>query len=128
MFLDLNSVAFNNGFSLPLITDDFFLNARSSHPTIGAIESSALVSVSEIIDNSTVSVYPNPAREILNIELNDGVIDEIQFYNSLGALVYSQKHISNSNLSVNVARFNSGVYLLKVKTMEDVSRLKVILD
>ena len=59
-------------------------------------------------DNSTIGVYPNPAKEKITI---DGIRpDEVQVYNALGQLV---KTIQGSN-EIPVADLPQGVYMLRV--------------
>jgi len=59
--------------------------------------------------NNTISLYPNPAKEVLNISSSNS-ITKIEVYDLLG-----KKVASNSNASdVNVAALGKGAYIVKV--------------
>ena len=59
--------------------------------------------------NNTISLYPNPAQEVLNISSSNS-ITKIEVYDLLG-----KKVASNSNASdVNVAALGKGAYIVKV--------------
>ena len=59
--------------------------------------------------NNTISLYPNPAKEVLNIGSSNS-ITKIEVYDLLG-----KKVTSNSNASfVNVAALGKGAYIVKV--------------
>ncbi len=66
------------------------------------------------LTEESVELYPNPARDELNIS-SDYNITEIKVFDALNRLVYEQK--SNSkNLKLNVSTYKSGTYILRVKT------------
>ena len=60
---------------------------------------------------SNVVVYPNPASSRINIE---GEIYEVKIYNALGQLVYTKTESMNG-LSIDVATFEEGLYLVNIK-------------
>ena len=60
---------------------------------------------------NNVVVYPNPASSRINIE---GEIYEVNIYNALGQLVYT-KNESMNGLSIDVATFEEGLYLVNIK-------------
>lgn len=73
---------------------------------------------------SGISVYPNPANEILNI--NYGNISgntEIQIFDAIGKLVFSSNEKLNS---IDISGFADGVYTLQVKTAIGIKNLKVV--
>jgi hypothetical protein len=55
-------------------------------------------------------VYPNPATSHLTIKTDDA-IQTVTIYNSLGALVQTEKTNEFS-----VEQLSSGIYILKIKT------------
>ncbi len=65
-------------------------------------------------DNSTIGVYPNPAKEKITI---DGIRpDEVQVYNAYGQLV---KTVRGTN-EIDVAELVEGVYLLRITDTEGI--------
>ncbi len=62
-----------------------------------------------------VSVFPNPARNLVNIELmNGGIIDIIELYDISGKMVHSIK-ANDASKTIDVSALKKGVYLLSIK-------------
>ena len=59
--------------------------------------------------NNTISLYPNPTKEVLNINSSNS-ITKIEVYDLLGKKVASNNNASN----VNVAALGKGAYIVKV--------------
>ena len=70
---------------------------------------SALVTADFGNTNNTISLYPNPAQEVLNISSSNS-ITKIEVYDLLGKKVASNNNASN----VNVAALGKGAYIVKV--------------
>eukprot|EP01136_Pigoraptor_vietnamica_P044997 Opistho-1_new@22424 len=87
-------------------TDKFILkfdNIRVSADTT--------LSISEIHDNLSFGIYPNPASDLIHIQLkNDKKVDLVTVYNINGEIVFTQ---SNSN-SVSVSSLAEGMYFVEV--------------
>ncbi|MEM5564282.1 T9SS type A sorting domain-containing protein [Psychroserpens sp. AS72] len=75
------------------------------------------------LENYTVSVYPNPAIEMLNVNTNLEVI-ELTLYDVLGKQVLNTKDTK----SMTVNQLNSGSYLLKIETTRGYITKKVIIE
>lgn len=69
-------------------------------------------------DETEISIYPNPANNILNINFNnnDNAEYKIEIYTILGEVVYSKvlKNNFTEILSINTTNFANGIYLLKL--------------
>ena len=61
--------------------------------------------------NVGVKIYPNPAKNILNITSDSFEVKNVEIYNLLGKLVLFEA-VSNQNL--NISALNKGVYFVKV--------------
>ena len=69
------------------------------------------LSISEIHDNLSFGIYPNPSNENINIELkNDKFVDLVTVYNINGEIVLIHP---NSN-SISVSSFAEGMYFVEV--------------
>jgi hypothetical protein len=55
-----------------------------------------------------LKVYPNPANEIVNINLQNNNIENCIITNALGQTVY--------NIQLNISHLNTGVYFVKVRS------------
>jgi Flp pilus assembly pilin Flp len=62
---------------------------------------------------TTVSLFPNPSRDIIKIHLEEDQMEKIELYSLTGGLIF--KTILNSNtFNLNTANYPSGTYLMKV--------------
>lgn len=73
--------------------------------------------VSETLNSSNVSVYPNPAADVLNISLpSNGKLTNVVIYDVLGKIVLEDKMIANGTTSeLDITHLQSGMYLIKLK-------------
>lgn len=78
------------------------------------------------VSNTTkgqMSVYPNPVKDLLNIESAYRKVTEVAFYSMDGKLV---KTVKENVSSINVSILPKGVYIVKVKTSDAEKSFKVI--
>ncbi|HRH65952.1 MAG TPA: T9SS type A sorting domain-containing protein, partial [Bacteroidia bacterium] len=72
--------------------------------------------------NPSVSVYPNPAGDVVQLEINSAriLVDPIEFIDITGkqVLKLSPAHASTVKnvYTVNTSQFSSGVYFIKINT------------
>ena len=71
-----------------------------------------------------VAVYPNPARDILNITSSTD-ITHVTVMNYVGQVVYNQKVVEDNDLQLSVAGYETGVYMVKVETTAGILIKKV---
>ena len=83
------------------------------------VTSNTVASINEIA-SSTISVYPNPVNDILNITSSEEVTS-ISII-SLDGKIISTSKVNGKNISVDLTDLMSGVYLYEVKTSIGVSR------
>jgi hypothetical protein len=65
-----------------------------------------------------IVVYPNPARDQINVSLF-GISDnkEIDIYNSLGEVIFHSTEIDGNKFSLSLLNFKPGFYIMKVTDM-----------
>ena len=72
---------------------------------------------------SQLSVYPNPVKDVLNINSNDQKVTQVALYSIDGKLV---KTINQDVKNINVNDLPKGVYLVKVKSSGTEKSFKVV--
>jgi hypothetical protein len=128
----------NNHYSVYLIDNNFarnpftyVLETVNDHTSLTiinadgdqAIYGDALLSIDEFTQQS-ISVYPNPAQDVITIEKNNRVeITAIKLYDALGRLVLAVMGDVNQ---IDVSSFTSGVFLIKIETDKGVIVKKII--
>ncbi len=67
-----------------------------------------------------VNVFPNPAKDVLNINTENNVSGEVnvQILNAMGALVYNQTLIASVSQTIDIASFNPGIYYIAIAECE----------
>ncbi|NLO69678.1 MAG: T9SS type A sorting domain-containing protein [Porphyromonadaceae bacterium] len=63
----------------------------------------------------SVSIYPNPARDILNIH-SDEPIESLALYDAQGRCVLSKSNLSAQSTTIDVSSLDKGIYMLKLLT------------
>lgn len=77
-----------------------------------------------ILQNQTDAVVsPNPVKDVFSINSIE-TVNEIIIYNILGKKVFHQK--GTSLQSINITSLSTGLYIVKVKTENGVSSLKIV--
>lgn len=65
--------------------------------------------------NSSVLIYPNPAKGIAHITLAQPTSGEIQVWNMSGQLRISQKFQNEEKIALSLSNIESGIYTLTIK-------------
>ena len=82
------------------------------------------LSVNDNIIDDSISVYPNPVKEIVNINSIDK-INSVSLYDVQGRLLFV--NLANGNTAeLNLASNANGIYFLKIKTQSGTKTEKII--
>lgn len=98
----------------------------------GAGSMSGTITVLEVLgveENSlnTISLYPNPASSTLNLVLPINMqTGQVAVYDILGKQIYSEAFEAKDNLAINTQNWNTGSYLLKVISGENMQTERFI--
>lgn len=84
----------------------------------------AWTGVQELVDGEIISVYPNPAADVLNIKA-DNTIKQVRMMNYAGQVVYSAQ-VNAVSAAVSVSEFAKGIYVAEIETAQGVSVQKVV--
>lgn len=82
--------------------------------SVNIVAAAAISTIADTNSNeilTTVSLYPNPTKDVLNIETNSATKLNYSVINYLGQVV---KTGSIENKSINVSNLNTGIYILEV--------------
>lgn len=78
-------------------------------------------------ENSSFKIYPNPASDVLNIELNSAETATIKIFSSSGRLIkgfVTGKALQN--LQVNISELTSGMYIVNVISNKEIKSFSFV--
>ncbi len=79
----------------------------------------------DFLINNNFQTYPNPATNVVNIDLLEIDDSDLEVFDFNGKKLLSQK-LSNLSNTINIENFSSGVYLFKVSSNKGSATRKVI--
>ncbi len=116
-----NQVALRTGTTAPSQTTVFTqLMGNAIYKIVAGNEEviidNRIAGIRDLVNNANISVYPNPASDVLNISIKDSKysIYELEVLDLTGKVVASQK-FSNENISTNVSHLSTGLYTYQLK-------------
>ena len=74
-------------------------------------------------EDLAIRIYPNPASNLVNIEFGANDISgdkQIRIYDFLGNLVFTSQVLSDVLLTIDIADFPSGMYLITITSDEEI--------
>jgi hypothetical protein len=89
--------------------------------------STTITGIEDMELNSSIAVYPNPARDILNIRSSEN-ITHITMMNNVGQVVLNKKVVNDNVLEINVEGYDPGLYMIKIETADDLMIEKVLIS
>ena len=75
------------------------------------------LAVSDVNKTNEMVVYPNPVKEVINIQSKDSSELSYQIYNTAGQVILSGK---SSDKKINAQKLTSGNYILELMNKEGV--------
>ena len=76
------------------------------------------------VSTDPVNVYPNPAQELINIELGDLIGTKIiELYDVTGRIILTEQ-VNNNAVQLNISEVNNGIYFIKVINEEKTISIK----
>jgi hypothetical protein len=82
-------------------------------------------SVANIPVANEITVYPNPATDVININLNGTAAQEVAMLDMQGRIVKEVKVGSNNTVTIPVQGIAPGIYVMQVHTSNNVITQKV---
>lgn len=101
------------------------VNVQQSPNLIGAYELAIATGTEDNpkIEN-LVKVYPNPASDLVKIKSGLYVIDQLTITNNIGQVVFEGSNGTNQ-FQINTSNWESGLYFVKVQTVEGTKTYKL---
>jgi PKD repeat protein len=81
----------------------------------GNTSNSEVVNISFTADGNTIAVYPNPTKDLINLE-GSGVLKNVKLFNALGQEIsVSQNIVAENKIQIQVSNIPRGIYTVKAE-------------
>ncbi|WP_155207651.1 T9SS type A sorting domain-containing protein [Xanthovirga aplysinae] len=77
-------------------------------------------------DDLDLRLYPNPAKQELNVQLKEKTIKELKVFDLNGELL--QKMIQSNKAELNLKGFANGFYSIRIETGNEVIVRKIVIS
>ncbi len=98
------------------VLNTFFVKDEIPVQNVNVTEASMKLN---ILTNDMISIYPNPAKELFTVSIDDIQDAKIDIYNQAGQLV-KQTTQTGINTKINIKDLSSGMYFVKVRNGDTV--------
>lgn len=107
------------------VVDDFNGDELSDIIILGFVDNTNFywntgvnLGTTDVINSQTLTMFPNPAKDIVNISLDNDQLQKIELYSMTGRLIF--KTDVNANIyALNISNYSIGTYLLKVFSQDN---------
>lgn len=79
-------------------------------------------------NNTSVSIYPIPAKDVVNLTWQNSKPAKVMLYDATGKLVQTINNTSDKKLQINVSKYPKGVYILKYELDNKAYSEKLIVE
>ncbi|HOZ88154.1 MAG TPA: T9SS type A sorting domain-containing protein [Bacteroidia bacterium] len=87
-----------------------------------------LTAIRQLPDNSLISVYPSPARDMLNIEIQNQQPCSIRLTAADGKILFEKESQQEKKLSLDISTYKSGLYFIEINQNGKVQHSKILIE
>ncbi|MFV0467523.1 MAG: choice-of-anchor J domain-containing protein [Dysgonomonas sp.] len=93
------------------------------------VETDLLSGISDVSVQQQVSLYPNPAKDHIQINVAGSEITEVKILNTKGELIFTSKpNLNSRQMRINTESFSDGIYFAAVTTSKGRKVIKFIVN
>ncbi len=99
------------------LVDDVCISTDSTLCNGGIDALPCTVSIEENSFENQINIYPNPAKDFINIA-NENYQNplNITIYNTLGQVLYTKRNSTSDNLQIDISNYNTGLLFIKIES------------
>lgn len=88
-----------------------------------------ILSIAELFENKSISVFPNPANDIFTLNIAENIKSylTLNIYNIMGSLVKTET-LKQNQQQINVGDLSNGIYMVEIKSKGLTERQKLIIQ
>lgn len=119
---------------IPQTTYDVYVTTNCGNSSLSSASKISFTTVASTLGleniekNTAISIYPNPASDILNIELPENLSNsEITVFNLLGQKVFSAE-LNGTHLTLDISTWEKGIYLVRTDNTAASQLKKLVIE
>lgn len=87
-----------------------------SDESYSILQEEAMYSINPSIDNidTTLTIYPNPSKDVFNIHISSGTIENITVYDNQSHTIYVDNNINSQEYLLNLQNHPRGLYTVNI--------------
>lgn len=113
VYIDGNPVGAMTSYTFTNVTADHYIHVTFMH--VDAVGEN---------NNNTINVYPNPTKDIVNLDCHNMV--EVKVFNAFGVMVKRQIVEGEDNVQIDLSAFSDGLYLLQATSPTQTTTIRVV--
>ena len=82
----------------------------------------------QVEEDYLFKLYPNPTSDKLNISFNQPISGNLEMLDLTGRIIFEQNLTKQKSIELNISKFKRGIYIVVVKTNQEIYSQKVIID
>jgi len=124
IYLDV-TVPYTSGTNLIYLQIVCLNKATNIYKFYGVFNSTSveIINIKKIIN---VEIYPNPAKDFVNIKVNNNELSKISVIDISGKILKTENF--NNNLKIETKKFEKGIYIFKIETNNEVITKRIVID
>ena len=75
-----------------------------------------------------IAIFPNPAKNLINIRWNNLSVDKIEIYNITGQKIIEKNILNDKNIQINLNHLNKGLYIVKFIAKKHILSKKLLIS
>ncbi len=133
----MNGSTANGGFSLPFgggsVTFDvpgtyyYVCTPHAGNGMKGQITVSPISNIASVKVDPSISMYPNPSKGNLNLELDPNFIQNVEII-ALNGQVFANFKVAQSLTKISVAELNQGIYFVRFIGAEEIITRRLVIE
>ncbi|MBL7893379.1 MAG: T9SS type A sorting domain-containing protein, partial [Bacteroidia bacterium] len=89
------------------------------------IEMPDVIGIAKHNTSGGITLFPNPASDIINVELNNISVKEMRLINILGETVWQSNNLIDNKITIDTEPFPSGLYYLSIISVQEKTVIQV---
>ena len=112
---------------VPSTGGNYAVEINNGTCTITSPCNNSTVSINENTSLSNISIFPNPANDVINVNLRNITTEvNITMMSVDGKVIYQLNNITDKNVSIDISNNSKGIYFLRIGSNNEFKVYKVI--